>query len=520
MPALVSFLLVVLAAAPLASAQDASAQDHAKLGIALAKSGSLSEAERELRQAVQLAPTVAPFRAHLGSVQGLQGKWAQALENFRTAVDLAPENMAFRRETAAVQWQLGLMSDAEKNLRYVLGKQPDDPGAVLLLGLVKEKTGDYAAAAELLDSQFDLATAQPDRAIAFFHSAVEAHQEEKVAKVIDALQRRSQDQPWANAIARCTEIAAKTGDLETSRALFALIPENGPHRAVVGILLAKLLYSHNLPAQARDLLLQLAHQGAVSADLQTLLGSCYEAEHQPRLALEAYIHAIEADPSRIDSYEDPVSLLLQSGRSVDALKLIGQALAVAPNDPRPWLWKGNASLRMHVYDEAIQSYTRAGTLDAANADAVLGVAAVYFASGKSDAAMAEYKRGMAKFPEDARFYVACATILLGSSESPSFSEEGQNLLRKAVQLDPQSAEAHHQLGQWAMQQNRLKDAEKEFLLSLRANPDRSKTHFALSVVYRRMGRTEDAGRQFAIYQDLKQSEESGMTTAMAPAENP
>jgi Flp pilus assembly protein TadD len=71
-----------------------------------------------------------------------------------------------------------------------------------------------------------------------------------------------------------------------------------------------------------------------------------------------------------------------------------------------------------------------------------------------------------------------------------------------------------------MQQNRLKDAEKELLLSLRANPDRSKTHFALSVVYRRMGRTEDAGRQFVIYQDLKQSEESGMTTAMAPAENP
>jgi len=57
-------------------------------------------------------------------------------------------------------------------------------------------------------------------------------------------------------------------------------------------------------------------------------------------------------------------------------------------------------------------------------------------------------------------------------------------------------------------------------LSLQSKPDRSKTHFALSVVYRRMGRTEDATRQFAIYQDLKRAEESGTSAAMTAAEKP
>ena len=520
MPTLIALLLLVLAATPLGLAQDSLAQAHAKLGISLAKAGNLGDAERELRQAVQLAPSVASFRAQLGSILGLQGKWTEALKNFQSAVNLAPDNLDFRRETAAVQWQLGLIPEAEKNVRYVLDKHPDDPGASLLLGLVKEKAGDYRAAAELLDAQFDLATAQPDRAIALFHSALESHQEGKVARVIDALSRRSQDPQWANAVARCTEIAAKSGDLGTSQSLFVLIPENDAHRPAAGILLAKLLYTHNLSTQAKDLLLQLIQQGVVSPDLQTLLGNCYEAEHQPRLALEAYFHAIEADPSRVESYEDPVSFLLESGKSADARKLIDKALVVAPNDPKPWIWKGNASLRTHAYADSIQSYMHAGSLDSSNADAVLGVAAVYFASGQNDAAIVEYKRGITKFPKDARFYVGCATMLLGSPESPNLLEEAKNMLQKAVQLDPQSTEAHYQYGQLAMQQNRLKDAEAELLLSLKESPNRSKTHFALSVVYRRMGRTYDAGKQFAIYQDLKRAEEIGTTTAMAPLENP
>jgi hypothetical protein len=35
-----------------------------------------------------------------------------------------------------------------------------------------------------------------------------------------------------------------------------------------------------------------------------------------------------------------------------------------------------------------------------------------------------------------------------------------------------------------------------------------------------MGRTDDATKEFALYQNLKQAEESGMTTGMTAAEKP
>jgi cytochrome c-type biogenesis protein CcmH/NrfG len=386
-----------------------------------------------------------------------------------------------------------------------------------LLGLVKERTGDYAQAAQLLDSQFELVISQPDRTVALFHAIIQSGQHDKITKIVDVLKLHANDKLWANAIGRCIQIAAMGGDLQTSEGLFALMPDDDSGRLTAGLQLAKLLYTRAQVSQAKELLLQLADNGVVSADLQDLLGNCFESERQPSLALQAYQRAIQADPSRIDYYEDLISLLLYLRKTSDAILFANHALEIAPTDARPWVWKGNVSLRANALQDAMESYRHAVKLDGSNADATLGIAAVYFATGQSDAAIVENKAGIAKFPSDARFYVAYAEMLLASPDSLKLQAQAESLLQKAVELKPQSAEAHYLLGQLAMQQSRLKDAKTEFSLSLQSDPDRSKAHFALSVVYRRMGRSDDATKEFALYQNLKQVEESGTATGMTAA---
>jgi tetratricopeptide (TPR) repeat protein len=480
----------------------------------------LPEAEQELREAVHVAPEVALYRAQLASILGLQGKWREALESFQKAVDLDPTNINFRRETAAVQWQLGLMPSAEKNLRYVLEKHHGDPGAVLLLGLVSEKKGDYETAAQLLDSQFDQVISQPDRTVALFNSFVRTGQRANLTKIIDVLRLRTNDPAWASAISRCTQIAAIGGDLETAQSLFSLIPVNEPSRPDAGFQLAKVLYARGHVSEAKQPLLQLAEQGILSADLQALLGACFEAEHQPVLARQAYQREIDMDPSRIDYYQDLISLLLDLGKTNDAAALVNRALMIAPDDARPWVWKAHVNFQANAYKDAIESYTHASNLDSSNADAILGIATVYFVIGQNDAAIAEYKRGIEKFPNDARFYIGCAETLLASPDSRKLQTQAEKLLENAVKLAPQSAEAHYQLGQLALQQSRLNDAERELLSDVQLDPNQSKAHFALSVLYRRMKRTDDAAKQFAIYQDLKGAEEGAKATAVAAGEKP
>jgi tetratricopeptide (TPR) repeat protein len=502
----VAFLAVVLA--PLrVGAQNSAAQGHASQGISLIKEGKLAEAEGELRAAVRAAPTVAIYRAQLGSVLGLEGKWKEALASFQKAVDLAPEDIKFRRETAAVQWQLGLMAPAEKNLQVVLTKQPNDAGSLLLLGLVKEKTGDYAAAAQLLDSQFGLVISNPERSVALFNASIRSGQRAQLAKVTETLKQRANDPAWAHALNQCTQIAAVVGDIETAGQLFSLLPAGDPARPAAGLQLAKGLYRHGNVSATKQLLLQLAEQGVKSGDLLALLGACYEAEHQPTLAQEAYRQEIALDPSRIDYYNDLISLLLDMGKTSDATAVINRALAVAPKDARPWVWKGHVNLQANAYQDAIESYNHAGQLDRSNVDAILGVASVHFILGQNDAAIAAYKKGITLFPNDARLYTGWAVTLLASPDSRKLQPEAKALLEKAVKVAPRSAEAHYQLGQLALQQDRLKDAERELSVCVQLEPHQSKAHFALASVYRRMKRTDDAAKEFAMYQDLKEKEE-------------
>jgi tetratricopeptide (TPR) repeat protein len=520
MAPVIAVLLAAFLLPQTVSGQSTTAQGHASLGISFARQGKFAEAEEELRQAVQLDPKVSAYHAQLGSILGLQGKWDEALRDFKRAVELAPDNLDFRRETAAVQWQIGLLPDAENNLQFVLSRRPDDSGSILLLGLVKEKVGDYSRAAQLLESQLDLVKAQPDRTVALFHSLVQSGQRDKLPMIVEVLQQRANDHLWANAIGRCTEISVLSGDLDTAKTLFASISENDPTRPAAGIQVARLLYERGQASSAKDLLLAFVEQGVVSADLQTLLGNCLEAEHKPAGALEAYRRAIGINPERVDSYHDPISLLLDVGKTDEALVLANRAMAMAPKDAKPWLWKGNVELRKHSYKHALESFARASQLDPSIADPILGKAAVYFISGQNDDAIAEYKTGIARFPNDPRLYVAYASMLLSSPDSAQHLLEAQNLLEKAAKLDPLSAEAHFQLGQLALQQSRLKDAEGELLLSLRSDASRSKTHFALSVVYRRTGRNDEAAKEFALFEQLKATEEANPNAALTSAGRP
>lgn len=311
------------------------------------------------------------------------------------------------------------------------------------------------------------------------------------------------------------------GDLETAETLFGLIPDNDDSdQRTAGLELAALRYRTGQVAQAQQLLTQLNEHGWVNADAQTLLGKCFESEHQTSLAAQAYSKALEIDPSQVARYDDLISVLLELGKTNDALEVAKRAVAVAPKSARAWVLKGNVELRTNAYKEAIESYAHARKLDDSDADTILLMGGVHFIAGENDAAIAEYKVGIERFPNDSRFYIACAEVLAASPDSQEVHGQMEALLKKAVKAAPHSAEAHYQLGQLDLRSGRLQDAENEFSASLQSDPDRSKTHYALSLVYRRMGRSNEAQEQFAIYQNLKRAEEGSTRVAIAPAGMP
>src|SRR2546429_4947093 len=55
----------------------------------------------------------------------------------------------------------------------------------------------------------------------------------------------------------------------------------------------------------------------------------------------------------------------------------------------PYTTLFRSDLRRNASKDAMESYRHAAKLDSSNADAMFGIAAVYFATGQSDAAIAE-----------------------------------------------------------------------------------------------------------------------------------
>lgn len=504
-------LFAILAQIGVLHAQnEAEAQKHAASGVALVGSQNFAEAEQEFRKAVHAAPKIAAYHAQLGSVLGLEGKWKESLQSLQEAVELEPSNVSFRREAAAVEWQLGLFNTAEKNLDYVLKSNPADAGAMLLLGMVSDAQGNYERAVELLTAQFDLVVAQPDRTVILFHSLYHSPEKSYLLRLVGTLQSHVGDPPWIDAISRCAAVSASEADLNTAETLFSLIPrDNDREQRAAALPLAALRYRSGRIVEAQTLLEQLIQRGWISADAQTLLGKCFESQHQATLAYAAYSKALELDPSDIARYDDLISLDLDSGKISDGEALANRAVTVAPTNARAWVLKGNAQLRGNVYKGALQSYKQAAKLDPSDPDTMLLIGGVHFITGDYDAAIAEYQAGIKRFPNDSRFYVNYSEVLLGSPEIAEQQSRAQSLLEKAIQLAPDSAEAHYQLGQLALRQGRLQDAEREFLASIASEPDLSKTHYALSLVYRRMRRSDESEKQFAIFQQLKRAEENG-----------
>jgi len=131
-----------------------------------------------------------------------------------------------------------------------------------------------------------------------------------------------------------------------------------------------------------------------------------------------------------------------------------------------------------------------------NADAIVGVAAVYFARGQSDAAIAGVQAGNRSDFRRCTFYVACAEMLFGLSRFPQAAGAGrESLLQKAVKLTPHRRKVTYLLGQLAMQQSSIEGC-RNICVTLRASdPDRSKGAFCIVRCLQKDGTDDDATKE-------------------------
>jgi tetratricopeptide (TPR) repeat protein len=173
-----------------------------------------------------------------------------------------------------------------------------------------------------------------------------------------------------------------------------------------------------------------------------------------------------------------------------------------PNDNKDWMrWNnlGIALLDQFQYQESIQAFTEVVKLRPDYPDAYTNVGLTEIVWEKYESARTAIGKALSIDPNNARahYYDGLLQRRAGNTkaEIADFS--------KVVEMFPQSRDARRELGITYYQQNNNAAAIEQFEALQKIDPDDLAAHYNLSILYRRVGKKEEAAAQQAMFVDKK-----------------
>ena len=183
---------------------------------------------------------------------------------------------------------------------------------------------------------------------------------------------------------------------------------------------------------------------------------------------------------------------------------IGGNVPEAPDasDNPDWMrWNnlGIALLDQFQYADAVDAFTQVIKLRYDYADGYTNIALTAIQWERYDTARIAIHRALSLDPNSARalYYDGLLQRRAGNTEQEIAD------FRKVVEMFPQSRDARRELGITYYQQQMEHEAMEQFEALQRIDPDDLTAHYNLSILYRRMGMTDKAAEQQAMFVDKK-----------------
>jgi tetratricopeptide (TPR) repeat protein len=459
-----TLFLVLVAASPLLGQGASRAQDHAEKAVQFVQRGDLKSAESELRKAVEISPNDSALLTSLGGILGMEGDLQQANVYLTRAVQASPEDPTSRRNLAANQWQLGRLKEAHENLDLLLRVNPQDRIAIFLLGMVSEREKNYTRSITLLESVPEIVERKPEALVALASSYYHTNHAEDARSLLQKL-RGLPAKP--DVMLMGGHVATDARDYALAEALFSTIRSTYPDAAAVESQIAFAQY----------------RQGHTAESEKTLT------------------EAIAARHSNKEAYLLLCKVLADRAAYDRALRVATEAVQAFPDSDEALSTEASIEMKLEYYSQAITSAQKAARLRPC-AETQRELALAEWRAGERQQAVAEFEQTIRQFPHDAQTRVEYGTLLLDDG-SPETKGHAIELLNQAIEADDVSVEARYRLANVELADGNLQAALQYLESAIKLEPNDSRLHFAISRVYRRLGRNSDADQEIANYQKLK-----------------
>lgn len=250
----------------------------------------------------------------------------------------------------------------------------------------------------------------------------------------------------------------------------------------------------------------LAH--AQSADLHRLAGEVEEQLGDPLAAVHEFEQAVRMEPSEQNYFEWGSELLLH--RAVwQAQEVFGKGAEAYPKSARMLTALGTAFFSSALYDQAALRVCDASDLNPASPEPYLFLGKIEMSSPDPLTCVEpKLARFVREQPANAQAnYLYAMTVLKHRQPGDEKAvEEAESLLKKAVTLDARCSEAYFQLGVLSFSRRDYPQAIGFFAKAVEANPQMAEAHYRLGMAYDRTGEAEKAKQEFQLHAEIKKQQ--------------
>ena len=277
-----------------------------------------------------------------------------------------------------------------------------------------------------------------------------------------------------------------------------------PSQYAVGYDLAVALIELNRLDDARVQVRRLLKLKDVG-EVHNLLGDLEERAGNLVAAAEAYQRASHMDPSEENLFDWGDSLL-QLRAPEPAGEVFAAGIKRHPRSARLHVGLGISLYSRGEYKDAVQSFCDAADLAPSDPRPYQFLGEMY---GVSPEMAREISTRLARFvdthPKDALAHFHYAMSLrkdAGEAAGADDLRRVEDLLTRAVQLDPRMTKGFFELGVLQAEQQRYDEAIENLRRAATLQPSLSQAHYRLALVYQRTGRKDLAAKELEAFRQL------------------